>query len=146
MKRKTAAATFLTLVLVLAVCLGRVVVSPVAAGPTYSVAQVLAGLTPQHNVWGGRALRVRAIAALAYDPRGRPNTALLFDHAPVGRSLGFTVSSSPLNRTFTLLAWDAWIARYLPEMRWLYGEHPAVYRVRFFQPSWCASRPVGQFE
>lgn len=116
------------------------------AYPVYTVPQVLAGLTPRHNVWGGRTLWVRAVAVLGRDVGILPDRVVLFDHAPPSSSDGFYVWAKAPNLAFTTLSWEAWIAHTIPGLRWLYGQHPGVYRVRFFQPTWCMSCPVGQLE
>jgi hypothetical protein len=116
------------------------------ARPVYSVSQLQAGLTPRHNVWGGRTVWVRAVAILGRDVGTYPNTVVLFDHAPAGSSPGFSVWIKQPNLTFTMLSWAARIVHAVPGLRWLYGEHPGVYRVRFFQPTWCLSCPAGQLQ
>ncbi len=116
------------------------------AHPVHSVAQLQAGLTPRHNVWGGHTVWVRAVAVLGYDLGGMPNTVVLADHAPVGASPAFSVVAGPSNLTFALLSWQARIARAIPWAPWPYGRHRSVYRVRFFKPTWCFSCPVGQLQ
>jgi hypothetical protein len=116
------------------------------ARPVTSVTQLDAGLTPWHNVWGGRTVWVRAVAILGRDVGTLPNTVVLFDHAPAGSSPGFSVWVKQPNLTFTVLSWEARIAHAVPGLRRLYGEHLGVYRVRFFQPTWCFSCPVGQLQ
>src|SRR5437899_10111836 len=124
-----------------------VVVGPsLIARPIYSVPQLQAGLTPRHNLWGGRTVWVRAVAILGRDIGTYSNTVVLFDHAPAGSSPGFSVWVKQPNLTFTVLSWEARIAHAVPALRWVYGEHPGVYRVRFFQPTWCMSCPKGQLQ
>ncbi len=140
--------TIVVLLLGVALVVGAavVVVPPLVVGPVYSVPRLQAGLTPRHNVWGGRTLWVRAVAVLGRDVGTYPDTVVLFDHGPLGSSPGFTVRVTRPNVAFALLSWKAWMARHLPGMRWLYGEQDGVYRVRFFRPTWCMSCPVGQLE
>jgi hypothetical protein len=61
------------------------------ARPVYSVPQLDPGLTPRHNVWGGRTVWVRAVAILGRDVGTLPDTVVLFDRAPGGRFPGFRV-------------------------------------------------------
>lgn len=122
---------------------GVMVVLPLMARPVYSVSQVLAGLTPRHNVWGGRTVWVRAVAVLGYDLGMQRDTVVLCDRVPRA-SDGFKVSVKEPNVTFALLSWAAWLARHVPGMRWIYGTHPGVYRVHLFQPTWCMSCAAGQ--
>jgi hypothetical protein len=116
------------------------------ARPVYSVSQLQAGLTPRHNVWGGRTVWVRAVAILGRDVGTLPNTVLLFDQAPAGSSAGFSFRVKQPNLAFTVLSWEARIAHAVPALRWVYAERPGVYRVRFFRPTWCLSCPAGQLE
>jgi hypothetical protein len=122
-----------------------IVLPPLIARPVYSVPQLLAGLTPRHNVWGGRTVWVRAVAVLGYDIGTPRDTVVLYDRVP-GASDGFRVSVKEPNATFALLSWAAWMARHVPWMRWMYGMRSGVYRVRLFQPTWCMSCSVGQLQ
>ena len=137
-----------------ALLLGAMLVAGVAvlvgpsltASPIYSVAQVQAGLTPWHNVWGGRTLWVRAVAILGRDVGTYPDAVELLDHAPAGSSSGFSAWIKQPNLTFTALSWRAWLAHAIPPLRWTYGQRSGIYRIRFFQPTWCMSCPVGQLQ
>lgn len=143
MKRRI---VLVALIAILGACVAIVEVPPLLTNPTYSVSQLLVGLTPRHNVWGGHTVSVRAVAVLGSDIGARPNTVILYDHAPSGASAGFLVSVAQPNLTFARLSWVAWIGRHMPGMRWMYGEQPDVYRVRFLRPTWCMSCPIGQLE
>lgn len=134
----------LTVVASGAVVLATVVIPPLTARPVYSVSQVWADLTPRHNILGGRSAWVRAVAILA--PEKGPDVVKLTDYGPRGPQNGFYVSVKSPNLTFTLLSWQAAIAHALPGMNWLYGQHPGVYRIRFFQANWCFSCAKGQLE
>lgn len=87
------------------------VVPPVTARPVYSVSQIMMGLDPRHNMWGGRTVWVRAVAVLGQDVGTLPNRGVLFDHAPPGTSDGFYVTVKQPNLTFTLLSWRDYCPR-----------------------------------
>jgi hypothetical protein len=143
MKRIGALVAVVVAIAIVAVVWGP---SPMAH-PVYSIAQLQAGLTPRHNVWGGHTVWVGAVAALGSDLGGMPDTVVLADHAPVGAwSPAFTVVARPSNLTFALLSWQARLAHAVPWVPWPYDRHRGVYRVRFFKPTWCFSCPVGQLQ
>jgi len=120
-------------------------------GSTYSIAQVIAGLSHHPHLWLGRTVAVRATALwVAHFPDGTYAVQLL-DHWPLQGHPAATmwVSGTATNLLFDYVKWMPTIGRLIPG--WRYNGHTTIYRVRLttaILKSCSAGRPcvIGQLQ